>query len=128
MKLRALVVFALLGLVATACDGPSAGELSIDLVTPNSGDGAILFKVKAPSSLDLGDVTAACSGCQAFFYRLSETELYGAVTGNLTSGPLARLAVSNVGVRSTYEVTILQISGIDRRLRSDVGYELRLSR
>ena len=128
MRLRTLLVLLLLGLMVPACDGPTAGELSIDLITPSNSDGAILFKVKTPSSKDLGDITAACSGCQAFSYRVSATELYGVVTGPLTSGPLARIAVSDVGVRSAYLLTIVEISGLDHRLRSDVGYELRLSR
>jgi hypothetical protein len=128
MRLRALVALTLLASVAPACDGPTAGEVSIGLVTPSSSDGAILFKVRTPSSKDLGELTAACSGCQAFSYRVSESELYGVVTGPLTSGPIARLAVSDLGVSSAYVVTILEISGLDHRLRSDVGYELRLSR
>ncbi len=128
MRFRVLLALTLLGLVAPACDGPRAGEVSIDLITPNNNDGAILFKVKTPSSKDLGELTAACSGCQAFSFRVSENELYGVITGSLTSGPLARLAVSDVGVRSAYVVTIQEISGLDHRIRSDVGYELRLSR
>jgi hypothetical protein len=128
MRLRSLMALTLLALVAPACDGPTAGEVSIDLVTPSSSDGAIQFKVRTPSSRDLGELTAVCSGCQAFSYRVSESELYGVVTGPLTSGPIARLAVSDLGVSSAYIVTILEISGLDHRLRSDVGYELRLSR
>ena len=128
MRLRVLLTLTLLSFVASACDGPTAGEFSIDLVTPNNGDGAILFKVQVPSSKDLGDLTAACSGCQAFSYRVSDAELYCVVTGPLTSGPLARIAVSDVGVRSAYVVTIVEVSGLDRQPRSEVGYELRLSR
>lgn len=128
MRFRTFFALTLLGLLTLACDGPRAGEISIDLVTPNNGDGAILFKVKTPSSKDLGELTAVCSGCQAFSYKVNENELYGVVTGSLTSGPLARLAVSDVGVSSAYVVTIQEISGLDHRSRSDVGYELRLSR
>jgi hypothetical protein len=127
MRLKMLLVLALLGLVATACDGPTAGELSIDLVTPNGNDGAILFKLRTPTSREFGDVTATCTGCEAFAYRVTESELYCVVTGPLTSGPLARIVVSDLSPRSAYQVSILEISGIDRRLRSDVGYELNLS-
>jgi hypothetical protein len=127
MKRLYFLLVALAGLVGAACDGPTAGEVTVELVTPSTTDGAILFKVEAPSSKDLGEVTAACSGCQAFYYRVSETELYGVVTGPLKSGPVARIAVSDVSVR-VYAVTIVEISGIDQRPRSDVGYELRLSR
>lgn len=127
MRLRILFALALLGLIGLACDGPTAGEITIDLVTPSSNDGAILFRVETSSSEDLGDVTAACSGCQAFSYRVSDTELYCVVTGSLTSGPLARIVVSDVGSKSAYAVAIVEISGLDHRLRSSVGYELRLA-
>ena len=128
MKRVRLALAVLVGLVGVACDGPTAGEISLELVTPSTSDGAILFEVEAPSSKELGDVTAACSGCQAFFYTVSATKLYAVVTGPLTAGPLARVAVSDVGAISAYAVTIVEISGLDHRLRSDVGYELRLSR
>lgn len=126
-RLRLMLVL-LVGLAASACDGPTAGEISIHLVTPNTGDGAILFKIEAPSSKYLDDITAACSGCRAFTYRTDDSELFCVVTGSLTSGPLARIAVSDVGVGSVYAITIMEIAGVDYRLRSTVGYELRVSR
>jgi hypothetical protein len=127
MRLRTFVTLALLGLVAPACDGPTAGELSIDLLTPSNSDGAILFKIETPSSKELGDVTATCSDCQAYAFRVNESELYCAVTGSLMSGPLVRIVVSDASVRSAYAVTILEIAGRDHRLRSAVGYDLQLS-
>ncbi len=127
MRFLTFAAIVLLAVAVPACDGPTAGELSIDLVTPNNSDGAILFKLRTPASRELGEVTAACSGCQVFPYKISESELYCVVTGALSSGPLVRIAVSDVGVRSAYQVTIEQVSGVDRRIRSTVGYELRLS-
>jgi len=128
VKKLSFVVILFVGLVGVACDGPTAGELSVDLVTPSTTDGAILFKIKAPAAMDVGEVTASCSQCQAFSCRISDTDLYCVVTGDLSSGPLARIAVSNVGIRGAYELTILEVSGRDRRLRSNDGYELRLGR
>lgn len=128
MKLRILLALAAVAALGLACDGPTAGELSVELVTPNSGDGAILFKLEAPASQDFGPVTAACSGCQAFIYRVSEAEVYCVVTGPLTPGPLARITVADVGMRGAFSATILQVAGLDRQLRSDVDYQLRLSR
>ena len=127
MRYLTLVVFVLLALAMPACDGPSAGEISIDLVTPNTSDGAILFKLLTPSSGEFGDVVAACPGCRVFSHRITESEVYCVVTGSLTSGPLVRVVVSNVGARGIYEMTILEVSGVDRRLRSDVGYDLKLA-
>ena len=127
MKQFTMFMLALLVFLGSACDGPTAGELSIDLVTPSSADGAILFKIRTPSPRELGEVTAVCSGCDAFTYRATASELFCAVTGPLQAGPLVRIAVSDVGMRSVYSVEILEIAGRDHRLRSDVGYELLLS-
>jgi hypothetical protein len=126
MTLRGLLVLTLLALV-TACDGPVAGELSLELVTPSSSDGAILFRVRTPSPREFGEVSAECTECQAFAYHVSDSELYGVVTGPLASGPLVRIVVSDAGVRGAYLVEIIEVSGRDRRIRSTAGYELRLS-
>jgi hypothetical protein len=127
MRFRGLFVLVLLALVTPACDGPTAGELSIELATPSSGDGAILFRVRTPSPREFGEVSATCPGCQAFSYRVSDSDLYCVVTGSLTSGPLARILVSDPGARAAYLVEILEVSGLDRRIRPPAGYELRLS-
>ncbi len=128
MKRFIWVLIVLVGLSGSACDGPTAGEIVVDLATPSTTDGAILFKIEVPSSMELGEVTAACSACQAFVYMRSEIELYVVVTGPLSSGPVVRIAVSDAGARSIYAVTLLEVAGLDHRLRSNVGYELRISK
>jgi hypothetical protein len=127
MRYLTLAAIVLVLLAAPACDGPTAGELSIDLVTPNSDDGAILFKIRTPYPREFGELTPACSGCQAFAHRVNESELYCVVTGQLESGPLVRIVVSDLSPMSVYEVAILEIAGADRNLRSNVGYELRVA-
>lgn len=127
MRTHVFLVLSLLVMPLLACDGPTAGELSVELITPSTNDGAILFKLRTPSPREFGDVTATCPDCQAFAYRINASEIYCVVTGQLSSGPLARVMVSDVSPRSVYEVTVLEVSGANRRLRSNVGYELRLS-
>jgi hypothetical protein len=128
MRLRVVLAVCLLSLALPACDGPTAGEISIDFITPNSSDGAISFRIESASSRELGELSADCEGCRAFSYRLSDSELFCVVAGALATGPLARITVSDVGVRSAYAVTILEVAGQDHRLRSTTGYELLLGR
>lgn len=122
------VLIALMAISVSGCEGPTAGEVAIDLVTPNSGDGAVLFRIETPSTNALGDITAACPGCQAFAYRTGDSEVFCVVTGPLASGPLARVVVSNVGARSGYSVQIIEVADMDHGLRSTEGYELIISR
>jgi len=128
MRFPALIGLLLLAVGLTSCDGPTAGELSVELVTPSSNDAAILFKIAAQTSEDIAEVSAACGGCEVYTYRVSDDEIYCVVTGDLASGPLARIGVSHVGLGSAYTVEIIDVSGPDLRSRSTVGYELRLSR
>lgn len=128
MKRLFAVALCSLVLAGTSCDEPNAGELLVELATPNASDGAIAFRVESSYAVDVTGVTAACTGCQAFMHRVSDSDFYCVVTGPLTSGPLVRLAVSNVVLRSAYKVTIEEIAGLDHRLRSPTGYELRLTR
>ena len=127
MRTRVFLALSLLVVALTACEGPTAGELSVELITPSTNDGAILFKLRTPSPREFGSISATCTDCQAFAYQVSASEIYCVVTGELSSGPLARIVVSDVNPRSVYEARVLEVSGVDRRLRSNVGYELRLS-
>ena len=127
MRFRTLFLLSLITISINACEGPTAGEITIDLVAPSSGEGAILFKIETPTSNALGEITAACPGCQAFPYRIGDSEVYCVVTGALTSGPLAKMVVANVGLRSGYFVTIVEVADAEYGLRSTTDYGLRLS-
>lgn len=122
-----VLLLAFLAFWANACDGPTAGEISVELVTPNVGDGAIFFKIETPSSNSLGDVTAACPECRAFVYQTNDAEVYCVITGPLTSGPLVRLSVADVSFRTAYAVTVVAVAGSDHELRSSEEYDLRLT-
>ncbi len=128
MKFRKTLALVSIGMLALACDGPTAGELTVDLVTPSSTDGAIFFKVEAAASKTVTSIAAACSDCGILTHTVSDSELYGVVTGQLGPGPLVTLTVSDVGSPDAYTLTILEIAGRDRRLRSSTGYELNFAR
>lgn len=124
MKPRTMPILAIVALIGLACDGPTEGELTLELVTPSNTDGAILFRVDVAESKSVTGITAVCSGCQVLSYSPSDAEFYGVVTGSLGAGSVARLSVSDINTPDAYTISILEIAGRDRRIRSDVGYGL----
>lgn len=85
--------------------GPEAGVLRLTLDTPNTGDGAILFRVT-------GVVDSVQGGAmmQDGSYNKFPTFTRIVVAGNLTDGPVAYLFVPDVHDISTYAVTIEQVA------------------
>ncbi|MFQ5702441.1 MAG: hypothetical protein ACE5HT_00290 [Gemmatimonadales bacterium] len=130
MNLRQLGVAALVAVASLSCDGggPKNGELLVNLVTPNGGDAAILIRVDGSGSKTVTGATAVCPGCRVFAISTSDTRLDAVVTGDLTSGPLVRLAVSDVGSVGSYSLTVTQVASGDHRLRGLVGYKLEFGR
>jgi uncharacterized protein (DUF2141 family) len=124
--LRGAVALAVLALpVALAtCSVPTAGDLTVSLVTPNSDDGAIVVRVTASQSKEITSAAVACTGCRIFAEQPSATELRAVVTGNLAAGPLVRISVSDTGAPTAYAVQIVQVASRTYRLRPTSGYSL----
>jgi hypothetical protein len=121
-----LAALAVAVLVGVSCDtGPKEGELQVELATPNANDGVILFRVTAVEPDAVIGATGACAGCQAFVYNVTDADMLVAVTGSLTNGPIARVMVSDVGAKG-YMLSVVQVAGQDRGLRSNTGYALTL--
>lgn len=120
---RALAALALPLALAT-CSGPTAGDLTVSLVTPNSDDGAIVVQVTASQPQEITGAAAACTGCKIFSEQVSATELRAVVTGNLVAGPLARISVSDTGSPKSYTVQVVQVASRSYQLRSTSGYSL----
>ena len=120
---RVLAALAL-PLVLATCSGPTAGDLTVSLVTPNSDDGAIVMQVTAAQSKEITAAAAACTGCTIFSEQVSSTELRAVVTGNLAAGPLARISVTDTGSPKSYTVQIVQVASRSYQLRSTSGYSL----
>ena len=93
-----------------SCDGPTAGEVTLSLNTPNADDGAVAFAVNLPAPNEITNVSAACGGCEVFATRVSATELRGIVTGDLAAGPLVRLGVSQAGPHQAYRAEVLAVA------------------
>jgi uncharacterized protein (DUF2141 family) len=119
----ALAALVLPAVLAT-CSGPTAGDLTVSLVTPNSDDGAIVVRVTASQSKEITSAAVACTGCRIFAEQPSATELRAVVTGDLTAGPLVRIAVSDAGAPTAYTVRIVQVASRSYQLRSPSGYSL----
>jgi hypothetical protein len=113
---------ALIGIAAVlvaACDsGPKVGELVMELSGPAEALGALSFTVTAAEPNTLDTLTAACGGCSIFTTRVSEREMRGVVTGDFGPGPVVRVAVSDVQVRSAYAGQVLEASAPDYSLLS----------
>jgi hypothetical protein len=120
---RAALLLAV-GLAALACDGPTAGEVSLVLTTPNQDDGAISFTVQASAPNEITGVSATCDGCQAFTYAISATEVRAIITGNISAGPIARVSVLNGAPNQAYRVTVREVAGRQFDARSGAGYTL----
>jgi hypothetical protein len=124
------VLVAGLMLMAGSCkEGPMAGELSVDLTTPNSDDGAIAFTAAATSAS--GETitsvsTPGCSGCKVFVSKVSETQYKGIVTGTISAGTLFKLGVSNTKKPESYSVVINSVASRTFAIRSTSGYAVTL--
>ena len=125
MRPRFLAV--LLGLVVAACSsGPEPGELTFELTTPNSDDGAIQFRLTATLPNTLTGVSAGCAGCTVFSEATSETEILGVVTGQIRAGRLVRVSVSDVQTPEAYRASVVAVASRDFGLRSAPRYRLSL--
>ncbi len=128
MKPRyAALGLALVLLVACTKDGPAAGELAVDLITPNNDDGAIQFTVTAITPVTLTGVSSACTGCKLFVVKVSDTQYKGVLTGNLVTGILFRVGVSDTKKPSSYSLTITAVSNRTFATRNSLtGYVVTL--
>lgn len=109
MRRAALILgVGLLSLTLATCGSePAVGELTLNLTTPRSDDGAIQFTATAVTPDSIVSVAAACSGCQLFTVRVSATEVRGVVTGDVTAGAVLRLTVTNVGKPEAFAASVV---------------------
>lgn len=107
-RLAALLLIGTAAVAVSTCDsGPTAGDITFDLTTPNTNDGAIQFIAKATAPDSLTGVTAACTGCQVFTVTVSATEIRGVVTGDISGGALVHLSVTDAGKSDPYTMSVV---------------------
>ena len=104
--------------------GPEEGVLRLTLDTPNTGDGAILFRVTGAVDSVQGGAMMQDGNYETFptFTRI-------VVAGNLTDGPVAYLFVPDVGDISDYVVTVEQVAvKATHAQRSLTGYAVTVTK
>ena len=111
-------------LTLSCFDGPTAGEVTLSLSTPHTDDGAVSFVVRIPAPNEITGASPACSGCEVFTARVSATELRGILTGDLSAGPVVRLAIAQAGPDQVYRVQVLAVASREFDERSPTGYTL----
>jgi hypothetical protein len=123
---RALLLLAgLCSLGACSHDdsGPTAGILNVNLSTPNTDDGALLFTVSG------GPVdSVAAPDLRLYSARLDPTTLRVIVMGNLGSGGVARIYIADSRLASNYSATVNQVAARGSYTQRDpAAYTLSLS-
>lgn len=106
-------------------DEPKAGNLTVNLTTPNVDDAAI--KVTITSPVAPTSITGA-GGAQVFMSGAIGTTTTVIVTGDLTEGALLTLAVPDTRDDDDYSATVVQVASTTYALRPLTGYALDISK
>jgi hypothetical protein len=110
--LRSIALLALVGLVANCGGGggdgggPEEGVLILTLNTPNTGDGAILFRVNGGPV----DSVQGSAMLEDGSYNTVGNQTRIVIAGPITDGQLAYLFVPDVADATDYVVTVEQVA------------------
>jgi hypothetical protein len=117
-----------LAVLATSCkEGPASGEFSVDLTTPNADDGAIQFTATATPGNTITQISQGCAGCKLFVVKVSDVQYRGVLTGNIGTGTLFRIGVSDTKRPSNFSVQIVAVSNRTFAVRGTLnGYVVTL--
>ena len=125
---RALGVGLALSLLSLSCDdGPTSGELGVELNTPRRDLGAVMFSIEAPQSATIDSVTASCAGCSVYLARVSASEVRGVLLGQSLGGPILRVQVSDVSLASAFEGLVLEAATEANAAVPVTGFRLTVS-
>jgi hypothetical protein len=107
--------------------GPQPGNLTVRLVSPNSGaDSAIILTVTGPAALT---AATAGPGLRLFQQPLGGTSTRFALTGQLNNNAtILTIGVADVGAVSQYNGSIQGVALPNYTLRSLAGYALAVTR
>jgi hypothetical protein len=103
--------------------GPTSGTLTVNLASPNSDDGAVLFTVSG------GPIDSVASpGHQIYSARLDSKTLRLIVTGDVASGTIATIYLADMRLASSYSATVNQVAARGSYAQHDAAsYTLTLS-
>ncbi len=100
---------------------PVRGWLNVQLTTPNSDDGGIMFTVAG------GPIDSVRFVHEGFSSAVSDSTWRFLATGELSTGAIAQLLVPNVDNASVYRPEIQQVAAlITYELRDLAGYRLQV--
>lgn len=105
---------------------PQPGVLTVSLTTPFPDDRAVLITVTGP-----GEATAVADAGSGYSVhaRAGGTTFRAAVFGRISSGPLVRFTVPDVGRASAYRATVQEVVDPASAVRpSTGGYVLSIGR
>ena len=122
-------VAAAIGILSCGGDstGPKAvpGDLTATLTTPNADDRAILITITSPGTISPG----AAGADYVVFSKTLTGKTSVAVFGTLTTGPLVRFSVPDVGQAASYVVTVSDVADASNAPRSSLaGYSVTVSK
>ena len=117
----------LLSLLLISCSGdgtgPASGTLDINLISPNTDDGAILLTIAGGPVESVEPVVGA-----AYKAKIDENTLRVVVTGSLTSGTIARLHIADMSQAARYSAAVSQVAVRSTyAAREPAGYSITLA-
>ena len=126
MRTRSALVVLLLALV-TACsddtNSPTAGAMNLNLATPNSDDGGLLFTLTGGPI----DSLVAMSG-QVYSAKVDPSSYRVIIAGDLAAGTIARIYLPDIRRAGGYSATVTQAAARGSYVQRDpAGYTLTLS-
>jgi hypothetical protein len=120
-------LFVLLAAFLVACsddtNSPTAGTMNLNLATPNSDDGGLLFTVTGGPV----DSVVATSG-RVYSAKVDPNSFRVIIAGNLTAGTIARIYLPDLRRATEYSATVSQAAARGSYVqREPAGYTLTLS-
>lgn len=130
MTRRTLAVALLAGLAAAGCggnEGPIAGELEVRLVTPNTDDRAILFRlIGAQTALTApsGSGYRVFHGAPALTGDTVRVLVVAPQSTRIAAGTILRISVPDTRKAATYAALAQEVASTAYASRGSTGYVL----
>jgi hypothetical protein len=106
--------------------GPTAGSLTVSLVTPNSDDGAVLLTLTGPN---LANAQSASSSYRLYWRLVSPGEVRAILVGNLTAGAVLTVDVDDLSKIGQYSGTVVEAASRSDVVRASMaGYGVTFAR
>lgn len=123
----ALIVFGVnCGGGGTENNDPTPGDLTIELTTPNTDDGAIRLIIVSPVAPTA--ISSASAGVEVFTSGPLSTSTTVIVTGDVGAGALINITVPDTRDDEDYSATVVQVASATYAIRANTGYALEVTK